>query len=274
MNFGFRISDRGMKRRAFTFTEVMFAVMILGLGFIMVAALFPVGIAQTKANTEETASSSLGRHGVAVVQSRFAAGGLGSPGLVSAVPWNTLPGIAGDVIDTSDPRFAWTALYNRANGSRLAYVYVFGLAVRNTEIFTRADVQTFGGGQVSNLQPRPVKVAVTHGSPSQVKVMALPSLGAAHQDNWKAADANAYLVVANSGRIYRLGTLVNQTSSSATYELIPGNTTVSSLEDITESADAQGWLVGRGYADPNSPTGGYAGASMATGVQVGVITVE
>lgn len=40
-------------RRGFSFAEVMFAVVILGIGFIMVAAVFPVAIQQTQATGEE-----------------------------------------------------------------------------------------------------------------------------------------------------------------------------------------------------------------------------
>ena len=49
--------------RGFSFTEILFAVMILGIGFIMVAAMFPVAIRQTEATNQETIAASLGRAG-------------------------------------------------------------------------------------------------------------------------------------------------------------------------------------------------------------------
>src|SRR5579864_3689268 len=52
-----------LRPRGFSFTEILFAVMILGIGFIMVAAMFPVGIQQTQANSSETIAASLGRTG-------------------------------------------------------------------------------------------------------------------------------------------------------------------------------------------------------------------
>src|SRR5688572_3759849 len=66
MNCGFRISDCGLARRSaarrgFSFTEVLFAVMILGVGFIMVAAIFPVAIQQAQTSTEETTSAAVSR---------------------------------------------------------------------------------------------------------------------------------------------------------------------------------------------------------------------
>lgn len=50
-------------RRGFSFTEILFAVMILGIGFIMVAAMFPVAIQQTQATSDETIAASVGRTG-------------------------------------------------------------------------------------------------------------------------------------------------------------------------------------------------------------------
>src|SRR4051794_15896094 len=40
--------------RGFSFAEVMFAVIVLGVGFIMVAAIFPVAIQQTKSTADDT----------------------------------------------------------------------------------------------------------------------------------------------------------------------------------------------------------------------------
>src|SRR4051794_14613443 len=49
------------RARGFSFTEIMFAVIILGIGFIMVAAIFPVAIQQAKSTTEETSAAALAR---------------------------------------------------------------------------------------------------------------------------------------------------------------------------------------------------------------------
>src|SRR3954467_1132710 len=48
-------------RRGFTFTEVMFAVILLGIGFIMLAGMFPVAIQQTQTNVEESTASTIAR---------------------------------------------------------------------------------------------------------------------------------------------------------------------------------------------------------------------
>ena len=51
-------------RRGFSFPEVLFAVAVLGIGFIMVAAIFPVAIMQTQAAMEETVGTAVARNGV------------------------------------------------------------------------------------------------------------------------------------------------------------------------------------------------------------------
>lgn len=52
-----RRNDRA--RRGFTFMEILFAVMILGIGFIMIAAMFPAALRQTQANVEENQFNTL-----------------------------------------------------------------------------------------------------------------------------------------------------------------------------------------------------------------------
>src|SRR5437588_8989565 len=64
MDLRFAICDlrsvmrRLQRRRAFTFLEVLFAVIVLGIGFIMVAAMFPAALKQTQASVEDVSASS------------------------------------------------------------------------------------------------------------------------------------------------------------------------------------------------------------------------
>src|SRR3712207_3189828 len=52
----------------FSFAEVMFAVIILGIGFIMVAAIFPVAIQQTRMTVDETSAAAIARDAIALIQ--------------------------------------------------------------------------------------------------------------------------------------------------------------------------------------------------------------
>jgi hypothetical protein len=56
-----------LPRSGFSFAEVMFAVVLLGIGFIMVAGIFPVAIKQSQLNTEETVAIAISRNGVNVM---------------------------------------------------------------------------------------------------------------------------------------------------------------------------------------------------------------
>lgn len=58
-------------RRGFSFTEVLFAVVILGIGFIMVAAIFPVALTQTKTTGEETNAASVSRGAINRLENQF-----------------------------------------------------------------------------------------------------------------------------------------------------------------------------------------------------------
>src|SRR5438477_9648500 len=59
----------GRPRRAgFTFMEILFAVIIMGVGMIMVAAMFPAAIKQTQANVEDNAARTVGEAGLREMQ--------------------------------------------------------------------------------------------------------------------------------------------------------------------------------------------------------------
>lgn len=64
-------SRRSRGARGFTFTEVLFAVIILGVGFIMLAAMFPVALSQTKQNVDETVGSQAASGAAATVAGVF-----------------------------------------------------------------------------------------------------------------------------------------------------------------------------------------------------------
>src|SRR5436309_10144680 len=53
----FVIRYSNFRGKGFSFAEVMFAVIVLGIGFIMIAAIFPVAIQQSKATNDETTAA-------------------------------------------------------------------------------------------------------------------------------------------------------------------------------------------------------------------------
>lgn len=57
-------------RRAFTLTEVMLAIVILGIGVISIAALFPAGIAQQRMTVDETIASSVANNAISIIRAK------------------------------------------------------------------------------------------------------------------------------------------------------------------------------------------------------------
>jgi len=73
----------------FSLTEVMFAVIVLGIGFIMVAAMFPVSISQSRLTVEETAAAGIARSAMAAT-SRLAENGDSPPVTPAPTNWGQL----------------------------------------------------------------------------------------------------------------------------------------------------------------------------------------
>ena len=97
-------------RRAFSFTEILFAVMILGIGFIMVAAMFPVAIQQTQATNDETVAASVGRIGTDYMQQLAQ---------IRVIPGPTDPMVGHTILATGQPT---SVLYPTIGFNRLAII--------------------------------------------------------------------------------------------------------------------------------------------------------
>ena len=126
-----RITDR--RRRGFSFTEVLFAVMILGIGFIMVAAIFPVAIQQARTSSEETTGAAVSRGAANLLEKVARNSTMPATGLANIVvsgdfdgfpPPAGLPAVRdnftlsaavrGSAIVAADPRFGWVPFYRRS----------------------------------------------------------------------------------------------------------------------------------------------------------------
>jgi len=69
---------------AFSLIEVLIAILILGIGLLMIAAIFPVGGNWTRQSAEETVAQSVARSAVSLIQRRYAQSGDGSDTLANA----------------------------------------------------------------------------------------------------------------------------------------------------------------------------------------------
>jgi competence protein ComGC len=270
---------RPRHRKAFTFTEILFAVLILGIGFILIAAIFPVAIKQTQTSAEETTAATIAKGGVSYLVKYNTQSNWYTPstatlpdGLVhpigptaiasEPVPTNTTlwPLISGNLILPSDPRYAWVAMYRQGldpttgNTKPLPYiqVIVIGVQARNRSFYDSYDLAARTDGLVS-LQARPIKALFNQAS-EQVTLSADPN----ELNNINCAADGEFIVVANdtnggltNGWIYRLGSNVG----GVTWNLAPGN-------DLTNATQIPGggttsvsvMVIGAGYTDANSTT--------------------
>lgn len=181
---------RRAARRGFSFVEILFAVMILGIGFIMVAGIFPVAISQTQTSIEESHAASLARGGVACVQrlpytQAFTANNLegivqlfddtarsvpsqdavGNPTAIDVKPWDL---IRGNLILPEDPRLAWVPLWRRPNNAagqpeRYAQLIVVAVQCRNHGAYNASDLNWDNGK--GTLVPKKVKLKFAQNFP-------------------------------------------------------------------------------------------------------------
>jgi len=145
------VSSRARRAAGFSFVEVLFAIMILAIGLIMIAAMFPVAIRQAQDTSDETASAAVARNAFALIQENLTdedlppvgwiQAGIGQvrstrdPQVAGVPPLQTEPRyekqiqgsprhemqppdwlwkkVCGDMIVADDPRFAWIAFYRR-----------------------------------------------------------------------------------------------------------------------------------------------------------------
>jgi hypothetical protein len=329
--FSLRRPCCGGCRRGFSFTEILFAVMILGIGFIMVAAMFPVAIRQTEDSNRETIGASVGRAGFSslsqlatqVVTWSGATPPLTSP-LTSSVLLPTvanpvaalstpitipngqssvvIPGqvwtfndaqdtygnvvygtapttltaahstllytlLAKNLIQATDPRFAWAAFYKRdvvAQGAAgtsqipvpasVAQIIMVGVQSRAKPAYDPViDAQL-----PSTLFPLLLtKVGVSAGSAALQTITFNTTVPAQVAENAYVIVSSDGITGALNGRVYRLGPFISGTK----FYVIPGEGPAVNDPQLTA---ATVYVVGRA-PDPNNST---AGAGAAQDVSV------
>lgn len=267
-------------RAGLSFTEVMFAVIVLGIGFIMVAALFPVAIQQAKLSTEDTTAAAIARSAFSYLEQSAQVPGVEFPArpdgrvvAISQTPFSgnatvdtivqkTALAVRGNMIRADDPRFAWVPLYSRMPGSPYVQVFIFVVQNRNRPAYELDGdlIRPASAGQfdLATLEPRLVRLVFSNSQPPTVRVL-YQAVGPMEPFKEAAAEG-AYVVIANNdagapaspadynGRVFRLGNRLTPTSDE--FELAPGYEDVGGLPSVT---NVSGFLIGRGLRDPRAP---------------------
>jgi hypothetical protein len=348
-------------RRGFSFTEILFAVMILGIGFIMVAAIFPVAIHQTEASQGETVGAAVARAGVSfigqmatttfstttdpgpsptslsILQPTFFQYldnyklsqsclknntpyamplSPASPELVGQV-WSFYPTcygpnleqigylntqkltgtpLIGDIlwplmaqnmIQASDPRYAWVGFYRRnlvqTSTSPLIYSYasvaqviVIALQSRAKQFYDQSDLLHSTTDMPISIEPAYGPATIQPPSATQLNYTIKFTGGLATALPQRAAEGAFVVIAADTlgigtagaglmnGHVYRLGTQVD----SITWEFAPGYSPVAGTTEaaLISAASFQVYMVGKAQEpDPNNPgqyTGRYIGSAQ------------
>jgi type II secretory pathway pseudopilin PulG len=141
------LPGEGEIRAGFTFVEVLFAVILLGIGFIMIAGIFPTAIQQTAVVSDETEGSLICRGALRRIQEVAETRGntssngsyLFQPTAVAFGPSVEVPQICGfspnltnaigaDAFFTGDRQYAWVGFYRRDSATDpMAHVYVIAM---------------------------------------------------------------------------------------------------------------------------------------------------
>jgi hypothetical protein len=279
-----RITRTG-RRAGFSFTEVLFAVMILGVGFIMVAAIFPVAIQQAQTSTEETTGAAVSRGAVNYLEKVANNSTMpgtnnvlvgpdfdgvpppaGKPDLRDTVTLATM--LRGSVVVPSDSRYGWIPFYRRSGDPAdnttwgpFAQVIMVPVLMRNESEY--GTVTGPPGNTIS--RGGPVVAQSKTGVPGTARVLGNLYNGIngapdtiVFESDLDIPSEGAFVIVADAGsmgkaaphvngRIYRLGNRVADTVD--TWELMPGF----DLEPI------------RIDADNNATTGGADGKEVVAG---------
>jgi prepilin-type N-terminal cleavage/methylation domain-containing protein len=249
------------RRRGFSFTEVLFAVMILGIGFIMVAAIFPVAIQQSRTTSEETTGAAVARGAAAVLEKVATNSTMPATGLANTVVCGEFDGfpppiglatvpdqftlsrsIRGSVTVAADPRFAWVPFYRRSGEPQLPDSWSPFAQVIMVPVFARAQSEYAVGPRVvhDGNGRAVIHASIYDGGTDPVPGTPDRIVFLDHQD---VPSEGAYVIVADvtrgkigtdfsnriapqlHGRIYRIGNRVPPADPAqlpTTWELMPG----------------------------------------------------
>ncbi|MBC8109007.1 MAG: hypothetical protein H7Z14_20645 [Anaerolineae bacterium] len=245
--------------------EIVFAILVMGIGSVLMASLFVTSISLSQQNLDDTTAAATARNAFALLSTSMThentppQGATLRPLNSSQALWQS---ISGNLINASDPRYAWTALFERQDGAGVARVVIFVERVKNRSTFDPAadlfeDPNDITGRGCS-LQARPIDVMVRAEIDAPGGVMQFDT----ESPNAAAAAEGAFVVLAGgpdgAGRVLRLGNAKN--AALGEWYLFPGYEIRRPEDEVKTPATA--YLVGRGYADPRRPVAGFDGPSQ------------
>lgn len=143
------------RRSGFSFVEILFAIFILGIGFIMIAALFPVAIQQSQATSAETFARSMGISGVGYLRAVMPA--TQPAPYTSPQPYDTSSSpIRAYQINSIDPRFAWFPYYTTDSAGNVNRLIIVTMQKTDGKVYTPTDITTGIATQITFMEQQGV----------------------------------------------------------------------------------------------------------------------
>ncbi len=229
-------------RRGFTIVEILFAIMILGVGFIMIAAMFPVAIQQGQLNLDESTAAGIA---IGAQQSIIATDPSGAMlgDTAGQVAVASITNLQASRISLSNPRYAWAAAWQRTGVAPApSTLWVWVAACRNRSAYAAVDL-------ANDLTLYTVQVQFTDraGTNPDRILFSTSDAGAL------LAAENAYVVVSNNptgvaanGATYRLG---SPTPNANEWFLQPGQDLQTGPKPKLDTLDVPVLMLGRGSSD-------------------------
>jgi prepilin-type N-terminal cleavage/methylation domain-containing protein len=246
--------DPTMRHRGFSFIEVMFAVVVLGIGSILVAAIFPVAIQQTLSTADDAAAAQLAREAMHIITTSTTAdqypanSGVTQPFSSQSALWSQ---ISSNVICQSDPRYAWVPYYSRHTQDGLITITILIVRRSSHPVYTQADTQSSRG----ELIPRGVTLQNFQVSPNGSATVDVVKGSAAYQ----SVAPDTFLIGSN-GQTFRTGSIKSEDAGTVTWTLHPE--VGSFTDDAAFPPAAQ--VIGRDWINPSvDPTQAPTQASSA-----------
>jgi type II secretory pathway pseudopilin PulG len=251
-------------RSGFSFAEVMFAVVILGIGFILIAAVFPVATEQARETNDESIAAQMARDAAAIIRGSTisadfpdtASGAMQSFALNPTLWAKVSP----SMINPSDARYAWVPFYSRNSGEGVIHLTILVVRRWMHDAYTTDDL-------TGDLQPRGINILSIKPTGDGASIVQIERdwLG-----QYQSVTEGSCLIIENgvgggvpgTARCFHVSRYSSEDSQSVSYRLMPGE----GLDPGESYDNPEAVVIGRDYADLSNPQAGFAGPAQDVAV--------
>ncbi len=255
----------GHRRSGFSFAEVMFAVVILGVGFVMVTAVFPIAVEQTRSTADDAAAAQLAHDCMGTITSATHADDY--PDTPDKTPLtrafadvgSLMNAISGNLICPTNPRYACVPFFAKSPDDGTVRLTVLVVRRWSSDAYHPLDL-------AGDLTPRGVSIAgITREPDGSDLVEITRDTSDAHAD--QSIAPGTFLIIRSgdgdvAGRAFRVLQKQSENAASVFWTLDPS---AGLLPGETVSS-ASAAIIGRDYVDPSNQNSGYTGPSQDVAV--------